>query len=110
MIDMLRIAGRNLVRYRRRTLLTASLITLGVVAVLLFVSVAGSFRNMMIGQITDAMIGHLQVHHRGYVASTDSLPLNLNLGPEEVKTIAAKLEALPAVEAYSPRIKFGAAP
>ncbi len=108
MIDLLRVAARNLLRYRRRTLLTASLISLGVLAVLLFVSVAGSFRSMMIGQITDAMLGHLQVHRRGYVAATDNLPLNLNLSPAAVEHIQTVLAGIDQVTASSPRIKFGA--
>ncbi len=105
---ILRMAVRNLLRYRRRTLLTASLITLGVVAVLLFLSVAGSFRSMMIGQITDAMLGHQQVHRRGYVASTDNLPLNLNLSSAAVEEISSELAKIKQVEAFSARIKFGA--
>ena len=52
MLNILKIATRNLRRYRRRTFLTASLVTLGVVSVLLFVSVSGSFKNMMIGERT----------------------------------------------------------
>jgi putative ABC transport system permease protein len=108
MIALLRLAARNLLRYRRRTLLTASLVTIGVVAVLLFVSVAGSFRSMMIGQITDAMLGHLQVHRRGDVASTDSLPLNLNLSAEAAEAVTSALRGLDHVEAHSARLKFGA--
>lgn len=105
---LLAIAARNLLRYQRRTVLTASLITLGVLAVLLFVSVAGSFRGMMIGQITDAMLGHLQIHHRGYVESTENMPLHLNLGPDQVQALTARLTTMPEVEAVSARIKFGA--
>ena len=77
--NLFKIATRNLLRYKRRTLLTASLIAIGVVFVLVFISVSGSFKNMMIGEITDSMIGHLQVHRKGYVASIETLPLNLNL-------------------------------
>jgi len=77
--NLFKIAVRNLLRYKRRTLLTASLITIGIVFVLVFLAVSGSFKNMMIGQITDSMLGHLQVHRKGYVASIDNLPLNLNL-------------------------------
>jgi ABC-type lipoprotein release transport system permease subunit len=65
MIGTLKLSARNLMRYHRRTLLTVGLITIGVVGMLLFVSAAGSFRNVMIGQITDSMLGHLQVHRRG---------------------------------------------
>ncbi len=104
---LLKIAVRNLFRYKRRTLLTVSLITLGVVFVLVFVSVSGSFKSMIISQITDSMLGHVQVHHRGYVASIDNLPLNLNLSLPAWKRLESILGQQPAVEAYSPRIKFG---
>ncbi len=72
---------RNLMRYRRRTILTASLIAIGVVFVLVFIAVSGSFKNMMIGEITDSMLGDIEVHRKGYVASIENLPLKLNLGP-----------------------------
>ena len=105
--NLFKIAIRNLLRYKRRTLLTASLITIGVVFVLVFVSVSGSFKNMMIGQITDSMLGHVQVHRKGYVASIDNLPLNLNLKAGAVDRLEKILDTLPGIAAYSPRIKFG---
>ena len=105
--NLFKIAVRNLLRYKRRTLLTASLITIGVVFVLVFMSVSGSFKNMMIGQITDSMLGHAQVHRKGYVASIDNLPLNLNMKAVAVKRVEAVLNDLPEIAAWSPRIKFG---
>jgi putative ABC transport system permease protein len=105
---LLKIAVRNLLRYKRRTLLTTSLITLGVVFVLVFVSVTGSFKAMMIAQNTDSMLGHLQVHRKGYVASIDNLPLNLNLKAGAIGRLEKILDAQPEIAAYSPRIKFGA--
>ena len=108
MRNIIKLAWRNLLRYKRRTLLTCSLITLGVMAVLLFVSVSGSFKSLMIGQITDSMMGHLQIHKKGYLASMDSLPLNLNLKGKQVKQITEILDNNETVEAYSKRIKLGA--
>jgi len=108
MFSVLNLAIRNLRCYKRRTLLTSVLITLGVVAVLLFVSVSGSFKAMMIGQITDSMLGHLQVHRKGYLASIDSLPLDRNLKGKQVAEVKEILEGNDAVEAYSMRIKLGA--
>lgn len=107
MRDLFKIAIRNLRRYKRRTLLTASLITIGVVFVLVFICVSGSFKAMMVGQITDSMLGHIQVHRKGYVASIDNLPLNLNLTPPMMKKLEGILDSQEAIEAYSPRIKFG---
>ena len=108
MSSTLTLASRNLMRYRRRTLLTALLITLGVVALLLFVAAAGSFKQTMVGSITDSMLGHLQVHRKGYTASMDNLPLTMSLQPRAVGLIEDALKADPAVAAYSKRVKLGA--
>ena len=53
MLNIFKIAIRNLTIYKRRTLLTDSMVAIGVVFVLVFISVSGLFKNMMIGQITD---------------------------------------------------------
>ena len=108
MKNVLKIAMRNLLRYRRRTLLTMALVVTGVVFVLVFVAVTGSFKNMMIGQITDSFVGHIQIHRRGYLASIDNLPLHLNLSPGQAKTVRSLLDQMDGVEAYSERVKLGA--
>jgi putative ABC transport system permease protein len=107
MVNLFKIAIRNLLRYKRRTLLTASLITVGVVFTLVFISVSGSFKTMMIGQITDSTLGHIQVHSKGYVLSIENLPLNLNLPSKINKRLQEILDHQLEIEAYSPRIKFG---
>jgi putative ABC transport system permease protein len=89
-------------------MLTSALITIGVVAVLLFISITGSFKSMMIGQITDSMIGHLQIHRKGYLASIDNLPLNRNLNKQQVAKVKEMLSGVDAVESFSMRIKLGA--
>ncbi|MCI0505820.1 MAG: FtsX-like permease family protein [Gammaproteobacteria bacterium] len=108
MLNTFRIAWKNLLRYQRRTILTSLLITVGIVAVLLFISISGSFKAMMIGQITDSMLGQMQVHKRGYVSSIDNLPLHLNMPPRMKEKARQALAELDNVEAYSERVKFGA--
>ncbi|MDZ7696288.1 MAG: FtsX-like permease family protein [Deltaproteobacteria bacterium] len=107
MTNLIKIAARNLFRYKRRTLLTLSLIVIGVLFVTGFVAVTGSFKGMMIGQITDSFVGHLQIHRKGYLAAIDSLPLTMNLKPQAVRKVEAVLKEMPEIEAYSKRIKFG---
>ncbi len=107
MYNLFKIAIRNLMRYRRRTILTASLIAIGVVFVLVFVSVAGSFKNMIISQITGSMLGDMEIHRKGYVASIDNLPLTLMMNPQQVEKAEGAIKTIPEIEAYSPRIKFG---
>ncbi len=107
MNNIIKISYRNLLRNHRRTLLTASLITLGVVFVLVYTALAGSFKNYMIGQITDSMLGHLQIHKKGYVASVDNLPLDRNLNKNAMNFIEDELKDNPNIESVSQRIKFG---
>ncbi|MDY7034920.1 MAG: FtsX-like permease family protein [Thermodesulfobacteriota bacterium] len=108
MINTFKIAFRNLKRYRRRTLLTSLLIIVGVVMVIIFSGLSGSFKSMMIGQITDSNLAQMQIHKRGYVSSIDTMPLNLNLNQKEYKRIEKMLMQQPEVAAYAPRIKLGA--
>ena len=80
MRNLCNIALRNLRRYTRRSLLTISLIAFGVMFVLVFVAVTGSFKQLIITQITDSYLGDLQIHRRGYVASIETLvPLTCSL-------------------------------
>ncbi|MBW1887826.1 MAG: ABC transporter permease, partial [Deltaproteobacteria bacterium] len=108
MINTFKIAFRNLRRYKRRTLLTSMLIMVGVVMVILFSGLSGSFKGMMIGQITDSNLAQMQIHKRGYVSSIDTMPLNLNLNQKGYKRIEKILMQQPEVSAYAPRIKLGA--
>jgi len=108
MINILKIAAKNLMRYQRRTILTTLLITIGIVAVLLFISLSGSFRALMVGQITDSMLGHIQIHKKGYVASIESLPLTLNMNPAMVEKVTDYLSDRDDIEAWTMRVKFGA--
>ncbi len=108
MSSLFKIAMRNLFRYKRRTLLTMALIVSGMVFVLVFEAVSGSFKNMMISQITDSFLGHIQIHRKGYLASIDNLPLHLNIQSKQVQGMEKLLAESEGVESYSERIKFGA--
>jgi putative ABC transport system permease protein len=107
MANLIKIAGRNLTRYQRRTLLTLSLIVVGVLFVTGFMAVTGSFKTLMIGQITDSFVGHLQIHRKGYLAAIDTLPLTMNMKAQAAKKVENLLKEIPEIEAYSARIKFG---
>jgi putative ABC transport system permease protein len=107
MNNILKISYRNLKRNHRRTLLTASLITLGVVFVLVYTALSGSFKSYMIGQITDSSMGHIQIHKKGFVASVENLPLDKNLNQKALEYIEPFLTTSKYVQSFSYRIKFG---
>jgi putative ABC transport system permease protein len=107
MRNLFKIAIRNLMRYKRRTFLTASLVAIGVIFVIVFVAASDSFKTMIINQVTGSMLGDMQIHKKGYVASIENLPLTMNLKPRAVAKAEKVLINTPGIEAYSPRIKFG---
>lgn len=104
----LKIAYRTLKRNKRRSALTTLLIAIGVIFVLLFTAFSGSFKAYMIGQITDSMLGHIQIHKKGYVASLENLPLDKNLPPQAVEKISSVLDDIPQIASYSYRLKHSA--
>lgn len=108
MNNIIKISFRNLLRNRRRTLLTASLITIGVMFVLIYSALAGSFKAYMIGQVTDSMLGHIQIHKKGYIASVDNLPLDKNLNEKQIEVISKTLDENPFIQSYTYRLKLGA--
>lgn len=108
MKNIVKIAYRNLMRSGRRTILTASLITIGVMFVLIYSALAGSFKAYMVGQVTDSMLGHIQVHRKGYIASVDNLPLDKNLNQKQIEKVTELLDENPYIESYTFRLKLGA--
>jgi putative ABC transport system permease protein len=107
MLNIFKIAMRNLMRYKRRTFLVASLIAIGVLSAQIFIATSGSYKSLIIGQITDASLGHIQIHKKGYLISVENVPLNLNLKQHGVGIIENVLKSIPDIEAYSARIRLG---
>ena len=107
MKNIIKMAFRNLKRSSRRTLLTAALITIGVIFVLVYSALSSSFKAYMVGEITDSMMGHIQIHKKGYIASVDNLPLDKNLNKKQIDKVLEVLKASPYVESYTFRIKLG---
>ncbi|OFZ46244.1 MAG: hypothetical protein A2381_11545 [Bdellovibrionales bacterium RIFOXYB1_FULL_37_110] len=105
---IIRIGVRNLMRYKRRTLLTGSLIVMGVVLVIVFGGLATTFKSSVIGVITNSSLSDMQIHKKGYVESVDNLPLDIYLNPFQMKKAEMILNENKKILAYSPRIRFGA--
>ncbi len=92
---LLQLAWRNIWRNRRRTLITLSALTLGVLAIVFLHSYRESTYGELMRNITTGLVGHMQVHSRGYRET----PEVSNYVPDAV-TVEARLEAaLPGARA-----------
>jgi len=108
MKNIIKIAVRNLFRYRKRAFLTSSLIAIGVILVIVFAGVGVSFKESMIGILTNSMLADIQVHRKGYVESIDNLPLNLSISSDELEKLEEIFKRTDQIEAYTLRTRFGA--
>lgn len=68
---LLRMAWRNVWRNRRRTLITLSTLTFGVMAIVFTESFQSSFYRQLQELITSGLLGHMQVHGAGYQNEPD---------------------------------------
>ena len=102
MIKILYLALKNLLRYKRRTLLTGLLIAVGMVAVIVFVGLSGSFKKAVVAQITDSLISHMQVHAMGYTSSIDNLPLDRMISFEAYEKLLTALTKIRGITALPP--------
>ncbi len=108
MTNILKIALRNLFRYKRRTFLTTSLIAFGVILVIAFGGIANSFKNGVIGILTNSNLADMQIHKDGYLKSIDNLPLDMTIDSQGIAKIEELLKKNDQVKAFSKRIRFGA--
>ncbi|NOT79922.1 MAG: ABC transporter permease [Bacteriovoracaceae bacterium] len=99
-------AIKNTRKSLRRSVLTASLVSLGVACVFLFFTYAGSFKNQIVGQITNSAMGHIQIHRQGYVESLDNMPLDKNLNNSESQQILNAISLQKNITSISKRLKF----
>jgi putative ABC transport system permease protein len=84
---LLKLAWRNIWRNRRRTVISVLALALGVTAIVSINSVREVAYGQMIRGITTGLVGHVQVHARGYQSS----PEMTSLVPDPV-TVEARLE------------------
>jgi ABC-type lipoprotein release transport system permease subunit len=92
---MLRLAWRNIWRNSRRTSITLAAITLGTAGIVGITSYRESAYGGMMRSITTQLVGHLQVHGKGYQES----PEISTLVRDPVKVEAQLSKALPGVKA-----------
>lgn len=104
MTEVLALAVRGVSRNRRRTLITGTMIALGVCSVIFARGYIAGLQVMMTDTLIDVRYGSLQVSQRGYHASAELAPLDVDLPAEG--DIHDALAHMKHVEAVSGRISF----
>ncbi len=97
-------AFRNVLRNRRRTLITLAAMTIGLAAVGTIRGVLNGLQQSIVLGSIEGTLGAIQVHRTGYLANVMSTPLSLDFEADEA--LLTKVRSVKGVKAIAPRIQF----
>jgi putative ABC transport system permease protein len=102
--ELFKIALRNVTRNTRRSLITGAMVAIGVAAILFCQAYIDGLNHLIEDDVVEAANGAIQVQRKGYGASSDLAPLDINF-PSTGKILDI-VKAHPEVKAVAPRIQF----
>jgi len=100
MLTFIRIAWRNVVRNPGRSLITTGAVAFGLAALIFLKSFVTGADQQMITNYTDLLIGHIQVHRRGFQNN-----MGLDKSISNPSKLARALLSVPYIRAWAPRVK-----
>ena len=101
-----KIALLNVLRNRRRSILTLLAIQVAVVSLILFAGFVASMFDGMRENMIRSQLGHLQIYKSGFNQYGHIEPEKYLLTPENVVKINSIVNTLPDVELITPRLNF----
>ncbi len=104
MWSLLSIALRNVLRNRRRTMITLAALLLGVGVMVGIRGVLNGLQRALVQTAVSGQTGAIQVHHAGYLKNVIASPLTLDMPADE--DFLNKIRKVPHVTAVAPRILF----
>lgn len=99
------IAARNVLRNRRRTLVTAAVLTAGIAAFIAFDSMLAGMDRMTIDSMMQLTTSALVLRSQDYEERLASTPLEHGI-PDPERTIGTIAQGVPSIAAVTPRTKF----
>ena len=102
----LKVGWRNILRHRRRSLVTLLAVVTGVVSIILFGGFVHANYEGLRESVIRSQYGHLQVYQKGYEELHRSAPEKVRLAREDADKIVALMEREPRFIAASRRIEF----
>src|SRR5690349_4380984 len=105
-MGLMGLAGRNLSRNRRRTVISLVALIVGVGAMVSLRGFINGQQRAILDNVVSGQLGSVQVHREGYFANILSSPLTLDM--EDTPALREKIRAVRGVKAVAPRIQFGA--
>lgn len=96
---IVKVGMRNLLRNKRRSILSGFAIGIGLASLILFDGFWLGMMNNMVSSVTKTYLGHIQIHHKSYELKKDSKYFIKNY-----QEIISNLKSNSNIIAYSPRL------
>ncbi len=104
MTHYFKLAWRNIQRNRRRTIITASAIVMGVTMMIIVNGMITGMLDRTIANSVELETGHIKIYPEGYYEKSDLMPTNMHLTYTE---IAGLINTVDSITVKSPRIRAG---
>lgn len=106
MLTLLKLAFRNIFRFKRRTIITFSTISIGLALLVIIICFMNGIDKQSISNIINCQTSHLKVFKKGYFDKRDDMPMNITIkNPDSLRSL---LKDIPGIEGTESRILFGA--
>jgi putative ABC transport system permease protein len=106
MFVLLKMAARNILRNKRRSLITLIGIGLGLGLILIFNGFITGSEDQLVNNFIASQGGHIQINAEGYAAKARLMPMDIVL--KEPDALAQRIARLPHVTQVLKRVRFGA--
>jgi putative ABC transport system permease protein len=103
---LLKLAFRNVFRFKRRTFITFSAVSLGLAILIISLSLMNGIDKQSIYNIVNSQISHLKLFNKGYYDKKNDLPMHITI--HEPEAIQRLLMESPMVKESESRIQFAA--
>lgn len=104
--SLLKLAFRNVFRFKRRTFITFSAVSIGLALLIIIITLMNGVDKQSINNIVNSETSHIKIFKRGYFEKKDEVPMDLTI--ENADAIRSRLIGKPEIREMEKRILFGA--
>lgn len=106
MATLIKMAFRNIFRFKRRTFITFSAISVGLALLIITISLMNGIDKQSLSNIINCQTSHLKIFKKGYYDKKDRLPMEMTIAaPGDIREL---LHGIPGIKASESRIQFAA--
>jgi putative ABC transport system permease protein len=106
MFTFIKLGFRNIFRFKRRTFITFSAISIGLALLIVNICLLNGIDKQSISNIINCQTSHIKVFTEGYFEKRDDLPMNLTI--KDPDSIHSVLKKIPGIVGTESRVLFGA--